>query len=135
MKISVKKKLAWFVYEHIITRFGIHLEMVSDNEPQFTSDVWEDLMEWFAIKHWFKTYVQTEYQWASRANEQDVVSYVENETETRANANNWNLRTRHVKWVYNSTFKTATKFSFLFSLWHWGFVSDRTRTHDPSHCY
>ena len=32
LKTSVKKEVARFVYEHIITRFGNSLEMVSDNE-------------------------------------------------------------------------------------------------------
>jgi hypothetical protein len=44
LKTSVKKKVARFVYERIVTRFGILLEMVSDNGLQFTSDIWEDLM-------------------------------------------------------------------------------------------
>ena len=39
-KTSVKKEVVRFVYERIVTRFGIPLEMVSDNGPQFTSDVW-----------------------------------------------------------------------------------------------
>lgn len=55
LKTSVKKEVARFVYEHIVTHFDIPLEMVSDNGPQFTSDVWEDLMVRLAIKHRFTT--------------------------------------------------------------------------------
>ena len=39
LKPSVKKKVAWLVYERIVTRFSIRLEMVLDNGPLFTSDV------------------------------------------------------------------------------------------------
>ena len=39
LKTSVKKEVARFVYERIVTRFGIPLEIVSDNGPQFTSDM------------------------------------------------------------------------------------------------
>jgi hypothetical protein len=55
LKTSVKKEVGWFVYKRIITRFGILLEMVSDNERQFTSSVYKDLMERLAIKHKFTT--------------------------------------------------------------------------------
>ena len=55
LKTSVKKEVAQFVYKHIVTRFGIPLEMVSDNGPQFTSDVWEHLIERLAIKLRFTT--------------------------------------------------------------------------------
>ena len=35
------------------TRFDIPLEMISDNGSQFTSDMWEDLMEQSTIKYKF----------------------------------------------------------------------------------
>lgn len=40
---------------------------------------------------------------------------IANEAETRANASDWNLKIHHAMWVYNSTFKTATRF-FSFHL-------------------
>ena len=55
LKTSVKKEVAQFVYKRIVPRFGFHLEMVLDNGLQFTSDLWEDLMERLAIKHRFTT--------------------------------------------------------------------------------
>ena len=55
LKTWVKKEVARFVYERIVTRFGILLEMISDNGPQFTNVIWEDLMERLAIKHRFTT--------------------------------------------------------------------------------
>ena len=50
LKTLVKKKIGRFVYERIVTRFGIPFKIVSNNGPQFTS-VWKDLMERLAIKH------------------------------------------------------------------------------------
>ena len=49
LKTSVKNEVARFVYERIVTRFGIPLEIVSDNGPQFTSDAWKDLMDYWRL--------------------------------------------------------------------------------------
>jgi hypothetical protein len=40
-----------------------------------------------------------------------LCSMITKETETMANARDWNLKIHHAMWIYNSTFKTATGFS------------------------
>jgi hypothetical protein len=111
LKTSVKKKVARFVYERIVTRFGIPLEMVSDNGPQFTSNVWEDLMERLAIKHRFTTMYKPSTNGLVERTNKTLCSMLAKETETMANASDWDLKIHHAMWVYNSTFKTATGFS------------------------
>jgi len=51
----VKQKVTRFLYERIFTRFGTPLEIVSNNGPQFLSEVVENLLARLAMKHRFTT--------------------------------------------------------------------------------
>ena len=99
------------MYKRIVTRFGILLEMVSDNEPQFTSDVWEDLMERLAIKHRLTTMYKPSTNGLVERTNKMLCSIIAKEAETKTDANGWDLKIHHAMWVYNSTFKMATGFS------------------------
>ena len=113
LKTSVNNKVTRFIYERIVTRFGISLDMVSDNGHQFISEVYGDLMKWLVIKYRFTIKSSTNglTKWTNKT----LCSMIANEAETRANASDWNLKIHHAMWVYNSTFKTATRF-FSFHL-------------------
>ena len=45
------KKIADFLYEHIITRFGCPLELFNDQGTHFINELLEDLTKTFQIKH------------------------------------------------------------------------------------
>jgi hypothetical protein len=51
LKTSKKQEVARFVYERIVTCFGIPLHMISNNELQFIIEVIEKLMKKLSIKH------------------------------------------------------------------------------------
>jgi hypothetical protein len=51
LKTSKKQEVARFVYERIVTRFGIPLHMISNNGLQFIIEVIEKLMKKLSIKH------------------------------------------------------------------------------------
>ncbi len=51
----MKQEVARFLYERMFTRFGARLEIVSDNGPQFLSEVVENLLARLAVKHRFTT--------------------------------------------------------------------------------
>lgn len=111
LKTSVKNEVARFMYERIVTRFDILLEVVSDNVQQFTSDVWKDLMGRLAIKHRFTTMYKPSTNGLMEQTNKTLCSMLAKEAKTRMNASDWNLKIHHAMWVYNSTFKRATGFS------------------------
>jgi transposase InsO family protein len=55
LKSSVKQEVARFLYERVFTRFGTPLEIISDNGPQFLSEVVENLLACLTVKHRFTT--------------------------------------------------------------------------------
>jgi len=55
LKSLVKHKVTQFLYEQVFTRFGTPFEIVSNNGPQFLSDVVENLLTRLAMKHRFTT--------------------------------------------------------------------------------
>ena len=83
LKTSVKNEVARFVYERIVIRFGIPLEIVSDNGPQFISDVWKDLMERLAIKHRLTTMYKPSTNGLVERTNKILCSMIAKETETK----------------------------------------------------
>ena len=99
------------MYKRIVTRFGIPLEIVSDNRPQFISDVLKNSMERLEIEHRLTTMYKPNTNGLVERTNKTLCSIIAKETETRANASDWNLKIHHAMWAYNSIFKTATRFS------------------------
>ena len=99
------------MYERIVTRFGILLEMISDNGPQFTNVIWEDLMERLAIKHRFTTMYKPSTNGLVERTNKTLCSMIAKEAETRADASDWDLKIHYAMRAYNSTFKTTMGFS------------------------
>ncbi|MCO5589396.1 hypothetical protein L7F22_043363 [Adiantum nelumboides] len=48
---NIAKSLAWFLYEHIVCRYGCPIEIFSDQHTQYFNDTIEILTEIFSIKH------------------------------------------------------------------------------------
>ena len=62
-----------------------------------------------------------------------LCSMIAKATKTRANANDWNLKLT-MQYGHTTLHLNGYVIFFLsFSLWHRGFASDRSPTHDPSH--
>jgi len=55
LKSLVKHEVARFLYERVFTQFGTPLEIVSNNGPQFLSEVVENLLARLVVKHRFTT--------------------------------------------------------------------------------
>lgn len=88
-------------------------------------------MEILTIKHKFITmYISSTNGLLKRTNK-TLYSMIAKETDTKANTSDWDLNIHNAMRVYNSIFKTATRF-FPFHLANGikDFVSHEIRTHD-----
>jgi transposase InsO family protein len=111
LKSSVKQEVARFLYERVFTRFGAPLEIVSDNGPQFLSEVVENLLARLAVKHRFTTMYKPSTNGLVERTNRTLCSMLAKEAEVHVNICDWDLKIHHVVWVYNTTYKTATGYS------------------------
>jgi hypothetical protein len=55
LKSWMKQEITRFLYEWIFIQFGTPLEFVSNNDPQFLSEIVENLLAHLVMKHKFTT--------------------------------------------------------------------------------
>ncbi len=111
LKSLVKQEVARFLYEQVFTQFGIPLEIVSNNGPQFLSEVVENLLARLAMKHMFTTMYKPSTNGLVERTNRTLCSMLAKEAEVHVNICDWDLKIHHVVWVYNTTYKTATGYS------------------------
>jgi len=111
LKSLVKHEVARFLYERVFTRFGAPLEIVSNNGPQFLSEVVESLLACLAVKHRFTTMYKPNTNSLVKRTNKTLCSMLAKEAEVHVNNCDWDLKIHHVVWVYNTTYKTATGYS------------------------
>jgi menaquinone-dependent protoporphyrinogen IX oxidase len=105
LKTSKKQEVARFVYERIVTCFGIRLEMISNNVLQFISEVIEKLMKKLSIKHIITTIYKPKTNGLVEHTNKVLCNILSKEVEVCKNLHNWDKQIHHAMWVYNSTFK------------------------------
>ncbi len=111
LKSLVKHEVARFLYERVFIRFGTKLEIVSDNGPQFSSDVVENLLARLAMKHRFTTMYKPNINGLVERTNRTLCFMLAKEVEVHVNICDWDFKIHHVVWVYNTTYKTATWYS------------------------
>jgi transposase InsO family protein len=111
LKSSVKQEVTRFLYERIFIRFGAPFEIVSDNGPQFLSEVVENLLAHLVVKHRFTTMYKPNTNGLVEKTNRTLCSMLAKEAEVHVNICDWDLKIHHVVWVYNTTYKTATGYS------------------------
>ncbi len=111
LKSSVKQEVTRFLYEWVFTRFGTPLEIVSDNGPQFLSEVVENLLAHPVVKHMFTTMYKPNINGLVERTNKTLCSMLAKEAEVHVNICDWDLKIHYVVWVYNTTYKTATGYS------------------------
>jgi transposase InsO family protein len=104
----VKQEVTQFLYERVFIRFGTPLEIVSDNGPQFLSEVVENMLARLAVKHMFTTMYKPNTNGLVEMTNRTLCSMLAKEVEVHVNIYDWDLKIHHVVWVYNTTYKTAT---------------------------
>ncbi len=111
LKSLVKQEITRFLYERIFTQFGTPFEIVSHNDPQFLSEVVENLLARLAVKHRFTTMYKLSTNGLIERTNRTLCSMLAKEAEVHVNICDWELKIHHVVWVYNTTYKTATWYS------------------------
>jgi endonuclease IV len=111
LKTSGKQELARFVYERIVTHFGILLKMISNNGLQFISEVIEKLMKKLSIKHIITTIYKPNTNGLVEHTNKVMYNILSKEVEVCKNLHNWDKQVHHAMWVYNSTFKSSSGFT------------------------
>jgi hypothetical protein len=111
LKSLVKHEVARFLYERVFTRFGTPLEIVSDNGPQFLSEVVENLLARLVVKHRFTTMYKPSTNGLVERTNKTLCSMLAKEVEVHVNICDWDLKIHHVVWVYNTTYKIVIGYS------------------------
>jgi len=109
MKHARDSKVAEFLYEEIITRYGVPRELVTGQGAQFTSTLVATLVQEYNIRHKKST------PYHPQANGQVEVTNKEIEailTKTVAvHKKDWANRLLEAVWAYRTTWKTTTGFT------------------------
>ncbi|KAL3699575.1 hypothetical protein R1sor_017597 [Riccia sorocarpa] len=101
-----KKVTAKFIYENIITRFGVPVELVSDQGGHFLNGVIEELTTHYKVKHRFSTpyYPQCNGQ-AESTNKILIVVF---RKLVERHPVNWDASIPSVLWAMRTTYKATT---------------------------
>jgi hypothetical protein len=92
----VKQEITRFLYERIFTQFGTPFEIVSHNDPQFLSEVVENLLARLAVKHRFTTMYKLSTNGLIERTNRTLCSMLAKEAEVHVNICDWELKIHHV---------------------------------------
>jgi len=107
----MKQEVTRFLCEQVFIRFGTPLEIVSNNGPQFLSEVVENLLARLVMKHRFTTMYKPSTNGLVERTNRTLCSMLVKEAEVHVNICDWDIKIHHVVWVYNTTYKIAIGYS------------------------
>ncbi len=113
LKTSKKQEVARFVYERIMTRFGIPLQMISNNGLQFIIEVIEKLMKKLSIRHKVTTIYKPNTNGLVEHTNKILCNIFNKEIDVSKNLHDWDKQVHHAMWMYNSMFKSSTGFTYF----------------------
>ncbi|MCO5593329.1 hypothetical protein L7F22_047339 [Adiantum nelumboides] len=103
---NTAKSTAWFLYEHIICRYGCPIEIVSDQGTHFINDTIEILTELFSIKHRKSTPYYPWYNGPTESSNKTIKTILtkifQNEPQ------NWDEQLQTTLWAYRTAYKVTT---------------------------
>lgn len=109
IKEETEEKVAEFLRESVIYKFGYPRELVTDQGSQFTSIMIEELLSHHKIKHMTSTpchrQANGQVEVTNKALE-NILSKV-----VSSNRKDWVERLVEATWAYNTTWKTTTRFT------------------------
>ncbi|KAL3692578.1 hypothetical protein R1sor_006229 [Riccia sorocarpa] len=101
-----KKVTVKFIYENIITRFGVPLEFVSDQGGHFLNGVMEELTTHYQIKHRFSTAYYPQCNGQAESTNKILISALRKLVEKHRH--NWDASVPSVLWAMRTAYKATT---------------------------
>ena len=109
MKQIAAKDVAKFVYEDICCKFGVPLELLSDQGPGFRADLMDYLCAKMKIKRRFTTPYYPQCNGLNERLNGELVQMLTKVTEHQGK--NWDLELPSALWAYRTSVKTSTGFT------------------------
>ena len=103
------KDVAKFVYEDICCKFGVPLELLSDQGPGFRVDLMDFLCEKMRIRRKFTTPYYPQCNGLNERFNGELVQILPKATEHQGK--NWDLEIPSALWAYRTSVKTSTRFT------------------------
>ena len=109
VKQIAAKDVAKFVYENICFKFGVPLELLSNQGPGFRADLMEFLCEKMKIRRKFTTLYYPQCNGLNERFNGELVQILSKVTEHQGK--NWDLELPSALWAYRTSVKTSTGFT------------------------
>ena len=106
---NTKKIAAWFLFNHVISLFGVPKELVSDHGKHFENEVFHELSHHLGFTHEFTS----PYYPQSNEHVEVVSKVLKTMTHHMVNKEktNWNHMFLSALWVYHMAVKISTRFT------------------------
>ncbi|MCO5549036.1 hypothetical protein L7F22_002502 [Adiantum nelumboides] len=103
------KDVAKFVYKEICYKFGVPLELLSDQGPGFQAELLDFMCEKMKITHRFTTPYYLQCNGLNERFNGELVQILSKVTEHQGK--NWDLEVPSALWAYRTAVKTGTRFT------------------------
>ncbi|MCO5558434.1 hypothetical protein L7F22_012017 [Adiantum nelumboides] len=103
---NTAKSTAWFLYEHIICRYGCPIEIVADQGTHFINDTIEILTELFSIKHRKSTPYYPRCNGQAESSNKTIRSIMTKIVQDEPH--NWDEKLQTALWAYRTAYKVTT---------------------------
>ena len=103
------KDVSKFVYEDICCKFGVPMELLSDQGPGFRADLLDYLCEKMKINHKYTTPYYPQCNGLNERFNGELVQILSKVTEHHGK--NWDLEIPSALWAYRTSVKTSTGFT------------------------
>ncbi|MCO5561144.1 hypothetical protein L7F22_014765 [Adiantum nelumboides] len=104
---NTAKSIAWFLYEHIICRYGCPIEIVFDQGTHFINDTIEILTELFSIKHTKSTPYYPRRNGQAESNNKTIKIVMTKIVQDEPH--NWDEKLQTTLWAYRTAYKVTTR--------------------------
>ena len=109
MKQITAKDVAKFVYEDICCKFGVPLELLSDQGPGFRAELMDLLCGKMKMRHNFTTPYYPQCKGLNERFNGELAQILSKVTEHQGK--NWDLELPSALWAYRTSLKTGTGFT------------------------